>query len=159
MHVLFFRCVFLRATGAVCAETTAVLCIVRLRGLGHRPQEQRDQASHSDRTRGVCVHQQRCAGGTCVSWDHQYGQHDSHIHRTMLIFIAQTIQVKHFWTFFFQVTTNLFRTLPPSENPDFDPEEDEPTLEVSWPHMQVCCDLMSCSVQTILHKHVLFKYL
>ncbi|XP_036438107.1 serine/threonine-protein phosphatase 2A 56 kDa regulatory subunit alpha isoform isoform X2 [Colossoma macropomum] len=33
--------------------------------------------------------------------------------------------------------SNLFRTLPPSENPDFDPEEDEPTLEASWPHMQV----------------------
>ncbi|XP_060773874.1 serine/threonine-protein phosphatase 2A 56 kDa regulatory subunit alpha isoform [Neoarius graeffei] len=35
------------------------------------------------------------------------------------------------------VSTNLFRTLPPSENPDFDPEEDEPTLEASWPHMQL----------------------
>lgn len=30
---------------------------------------------------------------------------------------------------------NLFRTLPPSENPDFDPEEDDPTLEASWPHL------------------------
>ncbi|XP_053469538.1 serine/threonine-protein phosphatase 2A 56 kDa regulatory subunit alpha isoform [Ictalurus furcatus] len=35
------------------------------------------------------------------------------------------------------ISTNLFRTLPPSENPDFDPEEDEPTLEASWPHMQL----------------------
>uniref|UniRef100_A0A671NDQ0 Serine/threonine protein phosphatase 2A regulatory subunit n=1 Tax=Sinocyclocheilus anshuiensis TaxID=1608454 RepID=A0A671NDQ0_9TELE len=35
------------------------------------------------------------------------------------------------------VCTNIFRTLPPSENPDFDPEEDEPTLEASWPHMQL----------------------
>ncbi|KAL0965029.1 hypothetical protein UPYG_G00275860 [Umbra pygmaea] len=25
------------------------------------------------------------------------------------------------------ICTNIFRTLPPSENPDFDPEEDEPT--------------------------------
>uniref|UniRef100_A0ABD2WET4 Serine/threonine protein phosphatase 2A regulatory subunit n=1 Tax=Trichogramma kaykai TaxID=54128 RepID=A0ABD2WET4_9HYME len=34
---------------------------------------------------------------------------------------------------------NLFRTLPPSQNPngaEFDPEEDEPTLEVAWPHLQ-----------------------
>ncbi|XP_011503601.1 PREDICTED: serine/threonine-protein phosphatase 2A 56 kDa regulatory subunit gamma isoform-like isoform X1 [Ceratosolen solmsi marchali] len=34
---------------------------------------------------------------------------------------------------------NLFRTLPPSSNPngaEFDPEEDEPTLEVAWPHLQ-----------------------
>ena len=35
---------------------------------------------------------------------------------------------------------NLFRTLPPSTNPtgaEFDPEEDEPTLEAAWPHLQV----------------------
>lgn len=43
---------------------------------------------------------------------------------------------------YFQTTTkkislNLFRTLPPSENPDFDPEEDDPTLEASWPHLQL----------------------
>lgn len=31
----------------------------------------------------------------------------------------------------------MFRTLPPSENPDFDPEEDDPTLEASWPHLQL----------------------
>ena len=36
-----------------------------------------------------------------------------------------------------QITCNIFRTLPPSENPDFDPEEDDPTLEASWPHLQV----------------------
>ena len=34
---------------------------------------------------------------------------------------------------------NIFRTLHPNENPNFDPEEDEPSLEPSWPHMQVCC--------------------
>eukprot|EP00088_Acartia_fossae_P043615 TRINITY_DN4599_c0_g1_i11.p1 TRINITY_DN4599_c0_g1~~TRINITY_DN4599_c0_g1_i11.p1 ORF type:complete len:606 (+),score=148.64 TRINITY_DN4599_c0_g1_i11:138-1955(+) len=33
---------------------------------------------------------------------------------------------------------NLFRTLPPSNNPsEFDPEEDEPTLEAAWPHLQL----------------------
>ena len=35
---------------------------------------------------------------------------------------------------------NLFRTLPPSTNPngaEFDPEEDEPTLEAAWPHLQL----------------------
>ncbi|XP_054944700.1 serine/threonine-protein phosphatase 2A 56 kDa regulatory subunit gamma isoform isoform X3 [Physeter macrocephalus] len=34
---------------------------------------------------------------------------------------------------------NMFRTLPPSSNPtgaEFDPEEDEPTLEAAWPHLQ-----------------------
>ncbi|XP_048585975.1 serine/threonine-protein phosphatase 2A 56 kDa regulatory subunit epsilon isoform isoform X1 [Nematostella vectensis] len=35
------------------------------------------------------------------------------------------------------VASNIFRTLPPSENPDFDPEEDDPTLEASWPHLQL----------------------
>lgn len=38
---------------------------------------------------------------------------------------------------FLQISANLFRTLPPSENPDFDPEEDDPTLEASWPHLTV----------------------
>lgn len=45
---------------------------------------------------------------------------------------------------FFQFSVNLFRTLPPSSNPtgaEFDPEEDEPTLEAAWPHLQVCVKL------------------
>jgi len=35
---------------------------------------------------------------------------------------------------------NTFRTLPPTSTPngaDFDPEEDEPSLEASWPHLQL----------------------
>lgn len=40
------------------------------------------------------------------------------------------------------ISTNIFRTLPPSENPDFDPEEDEPTLEASWPHMQLVYEFL-----------------
>src|SRR3989440_4140805 len=35
---------------------------------------------------------------------------------------------------------NLFRQIPPPVNPQgeaFDPEEDEPVLEVAWPHIQV----------------------
>ena len=35
---------------------------------------------------------------------------------------------------------NLFRPLPPPVNPQgeaFDPEEDEPVLEIAWPHIQV----------------------
>lgn len=35
------------------------------------------------------------------------------------------------------IASNIFRTLPPSDNPDFDPEEDDPTLEASWPHLQI----------------------
>ena len=44
----------------------------------------------------------------------------------------------------FQFQVNLFRTLPPSSNPsgaEFDPEEDEPTLEAAWPHLQVSSNL------------------
>eukprot|EP00158_Paraphelidium_tribonemae_P005414 Partr_v1_DN27321_c0_g1_i8_m46381 putative Protein phosphatase 2A regulatory B subunit (B56 family) len=36
--------------------------------------------------------------------------------------------------------SNVFRTTPPQMNPSgdaFDPEEDEPVLEVAWPHLQV----------------------
>uniref|UniRef100_A0AAQ5Y5N6 Serine/threonine protein phosphatase 2A regulatory subunit n=1 Tax=Amphiprion ocellaris TaxID=80972 RepID=A0AAQ5Y5N6_AMPOC len=40
------------------------------------------------------------------------------------------------------ISTNIFRALPPSENPDFDPEEDEPTLEASWPHMQLVYEFL-----------------
>uniref|UniRef100_A0A8C7ZB14 Serine/threonine protein phosphatase 2A regulatory subunit n=1 Tax=Oryzias sinensis TaxID=183150 RepID=A0A8C7ZB14_9TELE len=40
------------------------------------------------------------------------------------------------------ICTNIFRALPPSDNPDFDPEEDEPTLEVSWPHMQLVYEFL-----------------
>ncbi|KAI8150297.1 phosphatase 2A regulatory B subunit-domain-containing protein [Fennellomyces sp. T-0311] len=35
---------------------------------------------------------------------------------------------------------NLFRTIPPQVNPvgdAFDPEEDEPVLELAWPHLQI----------------------
>ncbi|OQV24704.1 Serine/threonine-protein phosphatase 2A 56 kDa regulatory subunit delta isoform [Hypsibius exemplaris] len=45
---------------------------------------------------------------------------------------------------FAMVAANLFRTLPPSTNPigaEFDPEEDEPTLEASWPHLQLVYQL------------------
>lgn len=40
---------------------------------------------------------------------------------------------------------NCFRTLPPPSNPaggfEYDPEEDEPTLEASWPHLQLVYEL------------------
>ena len=37
-------------------------------------------------------------------------------------------------------SANLFRSLPPPSVPpgvEFDPEEDEPALEPSWPHFKV----------------------
>ena len=35
------------------------------------------------------------------------------------------------------VGNNLFRVLPPADTPDYDPEEDDPSLEAAWPHLQV----------------------
>ena len=43
-----------------------------------------------------------------------------------------------------QVSHNIFRTLPPSDSNEFDPEEDEPTLEASWPHLQVNTNKQVC---------------
>ncbi|KAJ7172549.1 armadillo-type protein [Mycena filopes] len=39
---------------------------------------------------------------------------------------------------------NLFRSIPPPVNPTgdaFDPEEDEPVLELAWPHLQIVYEL------------------
>ncbi len=40
------------------------------------------------------------------------------------------------------VRINVFRTLPPPSD-DYDPEEDEPAMEPSWPHLQVIISLFS----------------
>lgn len=40
----------------------------------------------------------------------------------------------------YQFVVNLFRTIPPQVNPTgdaYDPEEDEPVLELAWPHLQI----------------------
>ncbi|XP_033000705.1 serine/threonine-protein phosphatase 2A 56 kDa regulatory subunit alpha isoform [Lacerta agilis] len=56
-------------------------------------------------------------------------------HRGVLVESAYSDIVK-------MIGSNIFRTLPPSENPDFDPEEDEPTLEASWPHIQLVYEFL-----------------
>ena len=43
------------------------------------------------------------------------------------------------------VRINAFRTLPPIANPDYDPDEDEPPLEASWPHLEVCVCVFVCA--------------
>lgn len=56
-----------------------------------------------------------------------------------------TFQIKFENIFiFFQFAVNLFRTLPPTtraNGAEFDPEEDEPTLESSWPHLHFVYEL------------------
>lgn len=50
----------------------------------------------------------------------------------------------------FMLAQNLFRTLPPSSSEQtglakagmFDPEEDEPSLEPAWPHLQIVYELL-----------------
>ena len=37
----------------------------------------------------------------------------------------------------FKIRVNAFRTLPPSDAPEFDPDEDEPPVEATWPHLEV----------------------
>lgn len=52
----------------------------------------------------------------------------------------------------FQFAVNMFRTLPPSSNPtgaEFDPEEDEPTLEAAWPHLQVGVRMIAAVVTIV----------
>ncbi|XP_022087591.1 serine/threonine-protein phosphatase 2A 56 kDa regulatory subunit gamma isoform-like [Acanthaster planci] len=62
---------------------------------------------------------------------------------------------------------NMFRTLPPPSNPsgaEFDPEEDEPTLEAAWPHLQLVYEfflrfLESADFQpTVAKKHIDQKF-
>lgn len=58
----------------------------------------------------------------------QVSKNNSPTRRFFIIFVA------------IQFATNLFRTIPPQVNPTgdaFDPEEDEPVLELAWPHLQI----------------------
>lgn len=75
-----------------------------------------------------------------------------------VIYSKQTFTVSYRFPFYlFQFAVNMFRTLPPSSNPtgaEFDPEEDEPTLEAAWPHLQV--DILFIQFSTHKSKNVYF---
>ena len=59
--------------------------------------------------------------------------------------------------------TNLFRTIPPQTNASgdtFDPEEDEPVLELAWPHLQLVYELFLRFVEsTELNTSIAKKYI
>lgn len=59
--------------------------------------------------------------------------------------------------------SNLFRTIPPSSNSlseGFDPEEDEPVLELAWPHLQLVYELFLRFVEsTDLNTSIAKKYI
>jgi len=44
-----------------------------------------------------------------------------------------------------QVSVNIIRPLAPNTNIYFDPDEDEPSLEPSWPHLSVG-DITFCMI-------------
>ena len=48
-----------------------------------------------------------------------------------------------------QMVNNAFRTLPPLERgTEYDPDEDEPPTELTWPHLEVS---VSSSPLSLLH--------
>lgn len=66
--------------------------------------------------------------------------HRSHICRQFYVLFESLLLLRYNFQIVLMFSVNLFRTLPPSNNPtgaEFDPEEDEPTLEAAWPHLQV----------------------
>lgn len=52
---------------------------------------------------------------------------------------------------------NIFRSLPAIDKNDFDPEEDDPTLEASWPHLQV--NRFFFTKEILQHSKYFFKLL
>lgn len=58
---------------------------------------------------------------------------------------------------------NLFRTIPPQTNAAgeaFDPEEDEPVLELAWPHLQVVYELFLRFIESSeLNTNIAKKYI
>eukprot|EP01083_Nonionella_stella_P153110 491481_1 len=59
---------------------------------------------------------------------------------------------------FEMIGTNLFRNLPPPVRDDFDPEEDQPNLDPSWPHLQFVYEFFYRFVMTA-HAKVIRHYI
>jgi len=58
------------------------------------------------------------------------------------------------------VSINLFRALPPTPSPDFDPDEDDPVLDPSWPHLQIVYEfLLRFMVSSYTDTKTLKKYI
>jgi serine/threonine-protein phosphatase 2A regulatory subunit B' len=53
------------------------------------------------------------------------------------------------------VSVNICRALPP-QTEDFDPEEDDPVLEPSWPHLQVVYEFF---LRFIVSSEVSFRHI
>lgn len=63
------------------------------------------------------------------------------------------------------VASNLFRALPPSANASFDPDEDDPTLDPAWPHLQIVYEFLlrfvvsSYTDPKLMKKHIDKKFI
>merc|ERR1719244_1536968 len=75
--------------------------------------------------------------------------------RTYLLELVEYIsQSKHWFSeecvpvILEMIGTNLFRSLPPPVYDDFDPEEDEPNFDPSWPHLQFVYEFFHRFVMT-----------
>jgi hypothetical protein len=106
-----------------------MLCVFRLHGSRFGPERKGNQARCAQRLIGIHYTWTWCANRGSLSRNHPNGE--KFIKEKFVLSKLLTICRHH------QISVNLFRTLPPSENPDFDPEEDDPTLEASWPHLQL----------------------
>jgi len=80
--------------------------------------------------------------------------------RYLLELVDYISQSKHWYSedvmtpILLMISSNIFRSLPPPIYPDFDPEEDEPNFDPSWPHLQYVYEffhrfVMHCDVKLI----------
>lgn len=55
------------------------------------------------------------------------------------------------------ICKNIFRALPPSDSLEFDVEEENPTLEASWPHLQLVYELFLSILESPDFQHSIAK--
>eukprot|EP00484_Ammonia_sp_Unknown_P018022 CAMPEP_0197026590 /NCGR_PEP_ID=MMETSP1384-20130603/6641_1 /TAXON_ID=29189 /ORGANISM="Ammonia sp." /LENGTH=493 /DNA_ID=CAMNT_0042455283 /DNA_START=2239 /DNA_END=3720 /DNA_ORIENTATION=+ len=97
----------------------------------------------------------------CIIFDFTVGDADQNrqlakeMKRTYLLELVEYIsQSKHWFSedcvpvILEMIGTNLFRSLPPPVYDDFDPEEDEPNFDPSWPHLQFVYEFFHRFVMT-----------
>jgi len=97
----------------------------------------------------------------CIIFDFTVGELDQNaqlakeMKRTYLLELVEYIsQSKHWFSedcvpvILEMIGNNLFRSLPPPVYDDFDPEEDEPNFDPSWPHLQFVYEFFHRFVMT-----------
>jgi len=112
----------------------------------------------------------------CIIFDFTAGDLDQNhqlakeMKRTYLLELVEYIsQSKHWFSedcvpvILEMIGTNLFRSLPPPVYEDFDPEEDEPNFDPSWPHLQFVYEFFHRFVMTadvkVIRRYIDKKFL